>query len=150
MLWHVFIMVIICVKFSHKVWKFHTWEVVPVFPNHANFREMGTLYFEVESIKIKKRFFLWFSIKLYYICKRLSGGLWKSLISLVKSSLVFVLVGGYRLVAPKFLIVPTRAVFYGWMFRIGPYSESDIRFTHLLSTYNLAAWLTHLRDCRWW
>ena len=143
-------MVIIWVKFSHKVWMFLTREIARVSPYHANFRDMGTLDFEVESIKIKKRFFLWFSRKLYYICRRLYGGLWKSLISLVKSSLVFVLVGGYRLVAPKFLIVPTRAVFYGWMSWIGPNSRNDRRFIHLLSTYNLAAWITHLRDCRWW
>ena len=127
MLWHVFTLVIIRVKFSHKVWKFHTREVVQVSPNHANSRDLGTQYFDVDSINIKKCFFLWFSRKLYYICRRLYGGLWKSLISLVKSSLVFVLVGGYRLVAPKFLIVPTRAVFYGWMSWIGPNSRNDRR-----------------------
>ena len=150
MLWRVFILVIIWVKFSHKVWMFLTREIARVSPYHAKFRDMGTLDFEVESIKIKKRFFLWFSRKLYYICRRLYGGLRKSLISLVKSSLVFVLVGGYRLVAPKFLIVPARVVFCDWMSRIGLDNGNQIRFVHLLSTYNLAAWITHLRDCRYW
>ena len=36
---------------------FLTREIVRVFPNHANFREMGTQYFNIESTKIKKTFF---------------------------------------------------------------------------------------------
>lgn len=36
---------------------FLTREIARVSPYHANFRDMGTLDFEVESIKIKKRFF---------------------------------------------------------------------------------------------